>query len=119
MIEQEIRGDCLVLTIKVERLDHYVASDFKADVLDRVAASHRALVLDLSDVKFMDSSGLGALMGIRKRLGWSVRIVLAGLKNPVFKVFELARVMSVFTFYTSVDAALGQNEGESRRWAKS
>jgi anti-sigma B factor antagonist len=99
-------GDALVITLNEARLDHLIAADFRSEVLARCAGGAGSLVLDLSPVQFMDSSGLGAIVGIRKQLGWGVRIVLAGLRSPVFRVFELARMTEVFTFYTSAEAAI-------------
>lgn len=116
MIDVDEMGNCLVIRMTEPRLDHPIAGDFRDSVLERAKATRLTVVLDLSGVDFIDSSGLGALMGIRKRLGWSVRIVLAGLRSPVFRVFELARVTSVFTFYTSVDAAVGRATGDSAAW---
>ncbi|MEL7349386.1 MAG: STAS domain-containing protein [Pseudomonadota bacterium] len=116
MIETAEIEDCIVIRMTQVRIDHAIANEFRNQVLEAAQSSGRTVVLDLSDVEFMDSSGLGAIMGIRKRLGWSVRIVLAGLKSPVFRVFELARVTSVFSFYTSVDAAAGRNASEGAPW---
>lgn len=110
-LEEEKRGDYLLLKVHERRLDHVVASDLKEQVL-RLANEHRgSVVLDLSEVEFIDSSGLGAVVGIRKRLGWSVRIVLAGLRGPVFRVFEIARMTDVFSFYTSAEAAMRRAGG--------
>ncbi|MEM6973907.1 MAG: STAS domain-containing protein [Pseudomonadota bacterium] len=109
-------GGCIVAKLEASRLDHAIAATFREEILSKAMTSGQTLVLDLSSVEFIDSSGLGALMGLRKRLGWSVRIVLAGLRSPVFRVFELARVTSVFSFYTSVDAAVGHSLGEGAGW---
>ncbi|MCL5776635.1 STAS domain-containing protein [Limibaculum sp. FT325] len=102
-------GDRLVITLGEARLDHVIAADFRDHVLSRAAGEVTGLVLDLGSVQFMDSSGLGAVVGIRKRRGWGVRIVLAGLRSPVFRLFELARMTDVFTFYTSADAAVAMS----------
>ncbi|MEO1469704.1 MAG: STAS domain-containing protein [Pseudomonadota bacterium] len=111
-------GDCIVVQPNMTRIDHTIANRFRDLVFERATLSRRTVVLDLSTVEFIDSSGLGAIMGLRKRLGWSVRIVLAGLKSPVYRVFEMARVTQVFTFYTSVDAAVGRTIGDSAPWDK-
>lgn len=109
-------GRNVIIALQQPRLDHVVAAAFRDKVLEKAGATEQTLILDLSQVEFMDSSGLGALMGIRKRLGWSVRIVLAGLRSPVFRVFELAQVTSVFAFYTSVETALGRAAGDGDHW---
>ncbi|MEL6481911.1 MAG: STAS domain-containing protein [Pseudomonadota bacterium] len=114
-LETEERNGSVIVTLKAPRLDHDISADFKNYVLG-LDTKGRALVMDLSQVEFMDSSGLGALVGIRKRLGWSAKIVLASVRSPVFRVFELAKMTSVFTFYTSVEAALGRTAGEGDAW---
>ena len=110
-MEEEKRGDYLLLKVMERRLDHVVAAELKDAVLTRASEHRGSLVLDLSAVAFLDSSGLGAVVGIRQRLGWSVRLVLAGLRGPVFRVFEIARMTDVFTFYTSAEAATRRAEG--------
>jgi anti-sigma B factor antagonist len=110
-IETTRQGDNTIVKVRERRLDHVVAPALKEAVLREAQSSKGALVLDLSEVEFMDSSGLGAVVGIRKRLGWSVRVVLAGLKSPVFRVFEIARMTDVFSFYTSAEAACQRAEG--------
>jgi len=110
-IETSRRGSNTIVKVLARRLDHVVAPELKEAVLREAATGGGAIVLDLSEVEFMDSSGLGAVVGIRKRLGWSVRVVLAGLRSPVFRVFEIARMTSVFSFYTSAEAACQRAEG--------
>jgi anti-sigma B factor antagonist len=58
------------------------------------------IVLDLSDVTFIDSSGLGVLVGVLKRLREQDRdgvLVLEGLRGPVRKVFEITGLTELFT----------------------
>ena len=58
------------------------------------------LVLDLSDVTFIDSSGLGVLVGALKRLREEDRgdiLVLEGLQEPVRKVFDITGLTDLFT----------------------
>jgi anti-sigma B factor antagonist len=121
-IESSERGGCLVVSLREPRFDHLIATAFRDEVLRLAGTGGRPVVLDLAEVQFMDSSGLGALVGLRKRLGWGVRIVLAGLRSPVYRVFEIARMTEVFTFYTSAEAAtaMGGTAGYtmSRRHAR-
>lgn len=104
-ISERRLGETLVIRLEEARLDHLIAVDFREEVLARAGAATGEIVLDLGAVQFMDSSGLGAVVGIRKRLGWSMRIVLAGVRSPVYRVFALARMTEVFTFHTSAEAA--------------
>lgn len=57
------------------------------------------VVLDLSGVEFMDSSGLNALILARNVLDErSVRLVIAGLSDQVRRLFEISGLTTVFTF---------------------
>lgn len=59
----------------------------------------RRLVLDLSGVSFIDSSGLGVLVGVLKRveeLGDDAGLELRGLTGPARKVFEITGLHEIF-----------------------
>jgi len=92
-----------------ERLDIEVASDFRAMLLSLIEQGHRRLVVDLSDVSFIDSSGLGALVSALKTLkradtGGDVR--LARVQAPVVSLLEIIRLNRVFTTYATVEEAV-------------
>jgi anti-sigma B factor antagonist len=58
------------------------------------------IVIDLSATTFIDSSGLGVLVGVLKRLRESGRgdaLVLTGLQEPVRKVFDITGLTELFT----------------------
>ncbi|MDA8193286.1 MAG: anti-sigma factor antagonist [Thermaerobacter sp.] len=56
----------------------------------------RQLVLDLAEVDFVDSSGLGVILGRYRKLSASGRsMALSGVKPPVWMVLELAGVLSI------------------------
>ncbi len=57
------------------------------------------VVLDLSSVGFLDSSGLGAVVAVMKALGPVRRLELSGLTPTVEKVFRLTRMDSVFIIH--------------------
>ena len=50
-------------------IDVYAAPDLREAVLDLLNTGHHRLVLDLADVTFIDSTGLGVLVGVLKRIG--------------------------------------------------
>jgi anti-sigma B factor antagonist len=65
-----------------------------------------ALLVDLTDVSFIDSTGLQVLLRIRGLLGREDRaLALVCPHGPVRRVFELAGVSDVFALYTTRDAA--------------
>jgi anti-sigma B factor antagonist len=67
---------------------------------------HLFFVLDFGFVTFMDSTGLGTLVKITKRLdkqGGSLRI--ASVSGRLHRVFELSGVLDAYDFYPSVEEA--------------
>ena len=68
---------------------------------------HRAVVVDLSAVTYVDSSGIAGLVEayqMARKNG--TRFVLAAISDPVRRVLQLARLDRVFTLADSVEAAM-------------
>jgi anti-sigma B factor antagonist len=96
----------LVLTITSPQLDYTFAEDFKLGVADCLRRGHERLVIDMSQVNFMDSSGLGALVSCLKRVGDPKRMLLCNVAPPVVSLFKLTRMDQVFIVYPSEQDAL-------------
>ena len=80
-------------------------SQLVRDAVDQVVdEGAAAVVLDLSDVGFMDSTGLGALVSFHRRLG--DRLVVAATRPGVLRLFEITNFTSVLRLADSVDTAL-------------
>ena len=62
LFETENRGSVLVVRPLDMRIDANDAESFKSGLIEWINASNRAIVLDLSFVNFVDSSGLGAIV---------------------------------------------------------
>lgn len=107
LLETEDRGEARLVTVAESRIDAAIAIQFK-DAL-RAAAGEDAprVVLDLTAVSFLDSSGLGALVATMKLLGADRRLELAGLHENVARVFKLTRMDTVFTIHANVAEAFG------------
>lgn len=61
------------------------------------------LVVDMSRVRYVDSSGLGVLIGAYvSREGNSRRLLLAGLNDRVWDLFRTCKIQDVFTRYPTV-----------------
>ncbi len=89
-------------------LDMVAAPQFKALVASIVMGEHAGVVVDLSAVEFVDSSGLGALIsGLRtcREAGSEFRIAAA--TSQVLAVLELTSIDRILPPYESVEAALG------------
>jgi anti-sigma B factor antagonist len=70
------------------------------------------MVIDLSGVDFLDSTGLGVIIGVLKRVrSHGGELVLAGLTPQVEKVFEITRVSEIVRIVASVDEAVRPDDG--------
>jgi anti-sigma B factor antagonist len=88
------------------RLTAAIAPDFKQRMADAVEAGHNRLVLDLSRVTFIDSTGLGALVGVLKRIGNRGDLAVCGLQPAVQQMFKLTRMDRVFRIFPDAETAL-------------
>lgn len=84
------------------------------EALYRLAAEQeREVVLDLSGVGFLDSSGLGVLVGALKRLrAHDGTLRLAGCQQAVTDVLSLTGLNRVFFLHADVEAALQAASGD-------
>ncbi len=99
-------GDALVVSVAENRIDAAVAVRFKDMMRELTDHAAARVVLELTQVDFLDSSGLGAVVGSMKQLGRGRKLDLAGLTPTVDKVFRMTRMDSVFRIYSDVDSAL-------------
>lgn len=95
-------GPALVIAVMEPRIDAAVAIEFKETVRAAAEDAGNPVILDLSRVTFLDSSGLGAVVAVMKLLGAARPLELAGLTPPVAKVFRLTRMDSVFIIHPQV-----------------
>jgi len=104
----EKHGGKIVLSLKEQRIDAHNSGELKdlfIKVLEEEAG--RDLVIDLDEVQFIDSSGLGALLsGLKNAELRSSGFILAGLQPRVRSMFELTRLHRVFDIYPKLEEAL-------------
>jgi anti-sigma B factor antagonist len=96
----------LVVSLAEKRLDSRLAVGFKDKVSELIEGGNRSIVIDLSAVDFIDSSGIGCLVTCLKLIGPKGRIALWGLKPAVESMFKLTRMDRVFTLCASEEQAL-------------
>ena len=90
-------GNTLILTVKVARLDAAEARGFKQECEEAWNADLNAVVIDLGAVQFIDSSGIGALLSVYKKLPSSTPSVkLINVTATVQSVIELLRLHRIF-----------------------
>ena len=89
----------LVIRVDEARIDAAVAIEFKEAVRNAARCGDDPVILDLSQVTFLDSSGLGAVVAVMKLLAPARALELAALTPAVTRVFRLTRMDSVFTIH--------------------
>jgi anti-sigma B factor antagonist len=105
VIEQ--KGGTVLLAVHEERLDAHNSGELKAQMLKLFEEGKNNLVVDLQSVRFVDSSGLGALVsGFKNASSRNGSLKLSGLQLQVKSMFELTRLHRVFEIFTDVDEAL-------------
>lgn len=102
----EDHGNLVVLTLGDRRLDSASKAEFVTAAREAVRPDRQIYILDLSHVNFVDSSGIGAVVGFMKYVGHARRLELCGLNPTVQKVFRLTRLDKVFTIRDSCASCL-------------
>ena len=95
-----------VVPLKGE-IDLHVSPTVTAALNDVIDKKPERLVVDLSDVSYIDSAGLAALIQAMQRVeGYGGKFMLAGLQETVRSIFEISRLDQVFQIFPDADAAL-------------
>ncbi len=119
LIETEEQMDFLLDTVdqvqivrlKTERLDTNVAPDLKAQLLVLLKKNAK-LIVDLSNVNYADSSGLGALLlGVRLARENQARFVVVNAQKRVKGLFQIAQLENVIPNYGDEAEALSDLKG--------
>jgi len=100
-IESEKIDDILVLTPCNHLIDASSAADFKSQLVSWIQEGNTRILLDLSFVKFIDSSGLGAIISLLKLLAGKGDVCLCSIGDQVMSLFKLTRMDRIFRFYPS------------------
>ena len=89
-------------------VDVYTAPRLREKLVELVAQGRYRIVVDLEGVEFLDSTGLGVLVGGLKRLrSHDGDLALVCTQHRILKVFEITGLTKVFTIHDSVQAAVG------------
>ncbi len=103
--EQVIKG-VLIITPMGRRIDASSAPEFKESLLDWINSGHTRILLDLSHVDFIDSSGLGAIVACHKAISNTGGFAITGLKETVGSIFHLTRMDTMFKIFPALEKAL-------------
>ncbi|MCB0834940.1 MAG: STAS domain-containing protein [Bacteroidetes bacterium] len=96
-----------IFHIDDRRLDSKISTLYKQEFVRLKEQGLTQLVVDLSDVEFIDSSGLGALlMGRRLMEEAGGDLCVSGTQEKVLHMFRIVKLDRVFAFFDTADAAI-------------
>ena len=108
-LELNISGNALVARPDCE-IDHYSASQLRVQVdaaFEKSVCKH--IIFDFSRVSFMDSSGIGMIIGryksAEKRGG---RLVLVNMSDDIARIYQISGLAKIITKAATVDEAVQQ-----------
>lgn len=102
-------GRCAVIHAAGE-IDIYTAPQLREHVLQLIAGGCDHLVLDREAVRFLDSTALGVMVGILRRVAThDGSLSLVCTQETLLKIFRITGLANVFTIYPRVDAALSES----------
>jgi anti-anti-sigma factor len=107
-LTQSMRDGTLVVRIEGEALDATSSQQFKRQVMEALQ-QHQTykLVFDLSRLKFIDSSGLGAFLSLLRHVNsHDGDLKLAGMGESVRTMFQIVRMHKLFEIHGSVEECL-------------
>jgi stage II sporulation protein AA (anti-sigma F factor antagonist) len=102
-----MRGKAMVISPNVE-IDHHSAERLRAAVdaaFEKSSCTH--IVFDFSDVGFMDSSGIGMLIGRYKQAEMrGGKLAIAGMNEPLARLYGISGLAKITRCYPTLDEAL-------------
>ena|SRR3989338_3536527 len=102
----EKKQDVVVLQVKGS-LDADSVSQFKKKVNKIIEEGSKCLVLDGSELEFVDSMGLGSLISLLRKLrSQNGDLKVAAISKEVQQVFEITRLHQLFQIFSNSDEAI-------------
>lgn len=106
MISTEELGDVYVLRVEAVRLDSAVGTIIRNAVVSKMDNTKK-FALDISNVKLVDSGGLGSLVALLKNItNHQGKLALVGMNKSVRMMFELSRMDRQFSLIEDMPKAI-------------
>lgn len=101
IIQREDKGPIIKL---LGELDIYASSDFKEEILQILDQYNDNIYLDLKDLEYIDSTGLGALIAIvKKAKETDKKVYLKDVNERIRKLFKITALEDMFIFVGGID----------------
>jgi anti-sigma B factor antagonist len=109
-IKSEHDGAAIIYRLRGS-LDLATAPSLRAALIEAANEGKHEIIVDLTELEFLDSTGLGALIGAHRRaLENSGRVRLIVHDGPIQRLLNITGLMRIFAVYGSLDAALNDRD---------
>lgn len=103
----ENQDNVVIFKLKNVNLDSEISAQLKAKLLILIQPDIEALIIDLTNVEYVDSSGLGALLLAQRQIKeFGMTIILAGVSESVQSMFKISQIHDVFLYADDIEDAL-------------
>mgnify|MGYP004692412473 FL=1 len=98
----------MLVKFEMTELDHHVASSIREEIDDiLMTRSVKNIVFDFENINFMDSSGIGVIIGRYKKISSEKGTVsVININSRVKKVFDLSGMNKIIKVYSTYEEAL-------------
>jgi anti-sigma B factor antagonist len=106
MLDSRVEGDWAVVDVKGE-IDLHTAPKLRERMTELVEQGQRRVILNMEALDFMDSTGLGVLIGSLKRLKENEgTLALVAPQHPIQRVLSVTGLTKVFPIHDTVEEAM-------------
>ena len=98
-----LQDNYILIHCRFNRLDSSYAPVFRRTIEEEIKTAQMAVIIDLHDVEFIDSSGLGAIIGASKILH---ELLLCGIGENMKNFFRQTEADTILTYYKDVSSAV-------------
>jgi stage II sporulation protein AA (anti-sigma F factor antagonist) len=113
------KGTILIASLAGE-LDHHSAEYVRQKIDNELMkSSNRDMILDFSEVSFMDSSGIGVVIGRYKNIQkLNGKLAIINLNSQVRRIFEMSGLLKIIPTYDNVEHAIKNVKGNKNAACK-
>ncbi len=103
----ETADNIVIFTLKNANLDLEISAQLKAKLLILCQPDVEALIFDLTNIEYVDSSGLGALLlAYRQMKEYESPIILIGVQPIVKKMLSISQIDDLFVYFDTKQEAI-------------
>jgi anti-anti-sigma factor len=100
-------NNVVVLKILESTLECNKSADFKSHILILAQPNIKALILDLSNIAIIDSSGLGGLLLAYRQLNpHNIPVILVGVQDFILNLLEITKISNLYKYYKTAEEAI-------------